>query len=684
MTEKGFSPNRNLAQAWFSLAGLFLVSVAIFSGTPRVAAQTAVPWLPVSKEDLDLKDNALAPGEPAIILYREVQTDSAKSYETHYTRIKILKDSGKEYANVEIPYVEKEIEVGQIQARTIAPDGKPSEFSGTIFDRAAVKSKRFNVTVKSFTLPDVQVGSIIEYSYSLHWHRSIPDEFKNPGKYRFDGAFAWPASQWTVPQDLFARRMHFVLHPFSNGTHLEIQLVGLPEKMGKPQTQRDGSVQWEIENIPAYHHEDHAPPENVLKGRVEIFYVVGMLFSNRDYWVSHARHAATAYQKFFSKSKAVQEEAAKLVAGADSPEAKLRKLYDRAQQLRFVSYERSRTEKEQKQENLKPNKTAEEVLTRGYAYANESNLLFVALAREAGFVANPVMVTSRNRSFFLENIFDTGQLNAMVVEVQTGSKTYYLDPATLHCPFGLLPWAESDTMGIRLDQNNGALVAVPAAKSADAVIERRSSFKMDNDGNLQGKLDVTFRGQEALSRRLVAVSQDEAGRRKELEDEVTKWLPQNSVIKLATASGWDGSETPLQASFEVQVPNFGSTAGGRMLLPAILFHSGWEKSFQSPQREHPVYLDYGHQESDDVTLELPGNLTVERTPSPQGLKEKFASYQFSTELQGTSLKMKRQVAMDGYYFSVAQYPRLRDFYGFIRSNDEELTVLRASSATAAK
>jgi hypothetical protein len=85
-----------------------------------------------------------------------------------------------------------------------------------------------------------------------------------------------------------------------------------------------------------------------------------------------------------------------------------------------------------------------------------------------------------------------------------------------------------------------------------------------------------------------------------------------------------------------------------------------------------------------VTLELPGNLTVERLPSPQGLKEKFASYQFSTDLQGTSLRMKRQVAMDGYYFTVAQYPRLRDFYDFVRANDEELTVLHAASAAAVR
>jgi len=671
-----------MEQKGFGLGRLACWTIFIFwllSGASLAAAQTPVSWLPVSKEELELKDNPLAPGEPAIILYHEIQNDSSKSYETVYTRIKVLKDKGKDYANVEIPY-SQEIEIGHIQARTVAPDGKATEFSGTIYDRNVVKSKRFKITAKSFTLPDVQIGSIVEYSYGIHWRHGVPDEFKNPGQYIFDGTYVWPAAIWEVQQDIFARRMHFVLHPYSKGTRLEIQSVAVPEKFGKPQTLADGSIQWDLDNIPAFHEEDHAPPEDVIKGRVQVYYVGGPFFSSNSYWSTHGRRQATNYEKFFSKSKAIQAEAAKLVAGADTPEAKLRKLYDRTQQLRFVSFERSRTEKEQKQENLTPNKTAEDVLSRGYAYANDANLLFVALARESGFSADPVMVTSRKRSFFLENVFDYSQLDAMVVEVRAGSKTYYLDPATLHCPFGMIPWDEADTNGVRLDRFNASLVAIPAGKSADAVIERRSNLKMDSDGNLKGKLDVSFRGQEALSRRLVAVFQDEAGRRKGLEEEVKTWLPQGAGATLSSVTGWDGSETPLQAAFDVQIPSFASQAGGRLLVPAILFHTGWEKSFQSPQREHPVYLEYGHQESDDVTLEIPGELKVERVPSPQGLREKFASYQFSTDLQGTQLNMKRQVSMDGYYFPVAQYSRLRDFYDFVRANDEEMTVLKATAA----
>jgi len=105
------------------LTGFSVCCLIGFCGL-SAAAQTASPWLPVTKEDLELKDNPDRPGEPAMILYQEIQTDSAQSVETHYTRIKIFTEKGRDYGDISIPYVEKRKEVSDIQARTIGPDGQ--------------------------------------------------------------------------------------------------------------------------------------------------------------------------------------------------------------------------------------------------------------------------------------------------------------------------------------------------------------------------------------------------------------------------------------------------------------------------------------------------------------------------------------------------------------------------------
>jgi hypothetical protein len=66
---------------------------------------------------------------------------------------------------VEIPYFESEGNIVNIRARTIRPDGSIANFDGKVFDKSIAKHKEHKYLAKTFTLSDVQVGSIIEYSY---------------------------------------------------------------------------------------------------------------------------------------------------------------------------------------------------------------------------------------------------------------------------------------------------------------------------------------------------------------------------------------------------------------------------------------------------------------------------------------------------------------------------------------
>lgn len=141
---------------------------------PGVVARAKSPqspsddWPPVPPEELALKDDPANPGASAILLYREIGTDDVKGLETDYYRIKIFTESGKEYADIEIPYLEKATEIRNIRARTVQPDGKAADFNGQVFDKLVVKMRRLKFQAKTFTLPDVRAGSIIEYSYTVH------------------------------------------------------------------------------------------------------------------------------------------------------------------------------------------------------------------------------------------------------------------------------------------------------------------------------------------------------------------------------------------------------------------------------------------------------------------------------------------------------------------------------------
>jgi Domain of Unknown Function with PDB structure (DUF3857) len=143
------------------LAVSILTTLLVFSGNSRAKDD----WLPVPPEDLALKDNPLNPGAHAMILYREtaIETKIAAQYE--YRRIKIFTEEGKKFGDVELPFLKSQSDIKDVRARTIRPDGSIVNFDGAVYEKEIVKSGGIKYLAKTFSLPEVQPGCIIEYKY---------------------------------------------------------------------------------------------------------------------------------------------------------------------------------------------------------------------------------------------------------------------------------------------------------------------------------------------------------------------------------------------------------------------------------------------------------------------------------------------------------------------------------------
>jgi hypothetical protein len=661
-----------------ALVALSLLLLALGCLVPAQAKDEKYVWPPITPEELAMKDDPTNPGAPAILLYREQQGDDQKRYETVYYRIKVLTDEGRKYADIEIPYVERLGEIEDIRARTVRPDGSAVDFQGQVFDRMVVKSKKFKFQAKTFSLPEVQRGNIIEYSYRSHWLKDWPDVLKHPANYVIDTVLSFPTEHWTVQHELFTRHVRFSLRPLP-GAQLGRVWVGLAKDRG-PRVQPDGTVSLELENVPAFQEEEYMPPESAIKACVDLFYIVGSLMDAENFWGKVGNRHAEGFEKFIGDFKSVKRAVAATVQPDEHVETKLRKLYARAQQIRFLSYEPFKSDAEAKREKLEDNQNVEDVLKHGYAYANEINLLFAALARAAGLEASVVEVVARDRAFFRKQVLDESQLSAVVIRVKVGVQDYYFDPATRFCPFKFLPWEESGAQGLRVDKSNTLFVTTPQPESKDAVIERKAVLQLDSEGALQGKVQVSFSGQEALRRRIENREKDEAGRRKELEDEMKGWLPAEAAVELKSASNWEGSEESLFAEFAVKVQNLAAFTGHRLLLPPAVFQANRTYPFQNAKRVHAVYFSYPSQVVDEVSIQLPAGYRVESLPAARTKTAPFGSYAATYEEQGGALRFNRRLVMEGYFIPLQQYSALRLFYDNVRAGDEQQVVLKAEEA----
>jgi len=353
----------------------------------------------------------------------------------------------------------------------------------------------------------------------------------------------------------------------------------------------------------------------------------------------------------------------------------LQKIYARVQKIRNTSYETEKTEQEQKRAKEKEINNVEDVWKRGYGDGYQITWLFLGLARAGGFDASPVRIATRDDHFFKPNIMRTRDLNTNVVLVKLNGKDMYFDPGSAFAPFGLLPWAEAGTVGLKLDKDGGTWVTTALPESSASQIVRKADLNLTSDGSLEGKLTVTFTGLEALWRRVAERNEDEAHSKKLLEDYVKEIVPAGIEVELTNKPEWTSSTLTLVAEYSLKVPGWVSGAGKRALLPVGLFSGPEKHMLEHSTRVHPLYFRFQYEKTDDVRIGLPLGWQVSSVPQPQNTDAKVVAYSMKIENDKGSLHLERHLRSDLTFLEQKYYLALRNFYQSVRSGDDQQIVL---------
>lgn len=632
-------------------------------------------WQPVTPQDWQIKEVPGDSGASAIQLYYAEHIDDPANVQFFYHRIKILSEKALQPggpADVQI-LIPTDMSVSELKARTLHPDGTIVDFTGKPFEKVVVKGQGIKYLAKTFTFPEVTVGSILEYKYILN----------TP----INKVFIF--SEWAVQHSLFTVKENLTMTPyleglsgFGHGYEVSMVSANISKEMKLAKKGRG----WELnaQNLPAFQSESYMPPENNYKPEVRFFYISYQPDSDDRYWRDLGKALYEEVEHFVGNHGEIRDAAQAAVGTETSPDGKLRKLYDRVQQIRNLSFERERMEEEKKKESIKESENVVEVLGRGYGYHNEINRLYLAMARAAGFDAGIVAASDRKEGFFAKGLLSRSQVEKEIVVVKMNGTDLYLDPGTRFCPFGLLPWPQTSTQALKLDKKGGELIIVPPATQDKAVVRRSVNAQLDSTGQIKGQITIQYQGGEALERRLTALKTDDAGRKKMLEDELKEWLASGATVKLNDAQGWESGQEPLTASFDFEIPAYASVAGKRLLIPSYLFQTKQIGTFKQSQRKFPVYFPYAFSEMDQIAIQIPAGYSAESVPQQQDAGLAYARYQIRSQMAASQLVTQRNLLFNGIFFSLERYPELRGFFNKVEAGDEQQAVMQGGSPNAQK
>ena len=671
-----------------SMPGCRILSSAFFAALLILASPLAraEKWMTPTPEELSMTSQPEVPGAAAVYLYREQITEDNLHMMHVYERLKVLTEGGKKYANVELGYSSSfdngSIKIDDIEGRTIHPDGTIIPFTGKPYQKLVEKTRGAKYMVKVFTLPDVEVGSIIEYRYD---QRLDDNRFMSPS--------------WYIQSDLYTRKAHYLWRPTSeplitsDGHHnltnaiawtpilptgAELQHSTLPP----PNSFSPGQQIFELDvhDIPPVPSEDFMPPVSSLSYRVLFYYTPYR--NGLDFWKNEGKYWSKMHDKFIGPGPGVEAAVKDLTTPTDTQDQKLRKFYAAVMKLENTDFTREHSNAEEKAAGSKPIRSTDDVWERKRGSSDQLSDLFVAMARAAGMKAYVAAVTNRDRNVFLSSYLSLGQLDDDLAIVNVDGKEEYFDPGSRFCPYGHLAWKHSFAEGLRQADDGTEVAKAPGEPYTASRIQRVGDLKMDEHGVASGKVSITYLGAYALYWRQLSLKGDATSLEHDLRTSVEELLPAGMDVKVASIEKLADYEQPLKVEFTVQ-GEIGSSTGKRLIIPADVFEVNAKPSFPHEKREIPVYFDYASLSQDAVRVSFPASLKVESMPSSDNTRlQGLAAYDISVASTPTSVTVRHNFSMGTIMFLPKEYSDLRSFYSKMETDNQGSVVLISTPATA--
>lgn len=660
------------SSAWMLWLLLFFGGISTHAAQPGSGARSnpgvragsdrdsgAIPWRDVTPEELAMTSEPLAPGATAIYLYRQIDQDHEVGLDRVYQQLKVLSEAGRNHANVQIAYRKQQETISGVEARVIHADGTIVPFTDTVYERPLVASRSAGVHIKSFTLPDVRVGSIIEYRFRRKADGFLLD------------------SRWMLSQDLFTRHAKFSLRPNSS---LRVQWSwprALPQGTAPPVMDRK-IVRLETRNVPAFVTEPQMPPPDDLAMHVRFNYVQGT--AARDaagYWRDYGKQMWDASETFIGDPDRMRKILATVVAAGDSDEQKVRKIYEHVRGIKIRDEDR----------NLPPELAqlaaalrngpmgAEAVARNGEGYPDELQYYFIALVRAAGIQAVPVRVASRAERFFDPSLLLAHLVNGMLAAVTINGQDVLLDPAAKVLPFGQLLWHHTGVPAFKLHEEGGQWISTPPPRPQDASTRREAKLVLSGDGVLDGTVKVTYAGHEASWRLAELRREDEQARREYLEEELRRSLATTGEVTLVNEPDWDARDVAITVEYRIRLPEWAVSAGDRTLVGIGLFGAGEKSLFATSVRQHPVYFAYPSTTQDALEISLPEGYRLLSAPQAVNSSDGSMGYVASVTASDRVVSIERTLAHNLFLVQPVHYPRIHAFFQLVRGGDEAQLVL---------
>lgn len=544
----------------------------------RPAAAVPVPaWVLPMKPSSNSSEAGLQAEEGALDLLYDRQINLGEKAQYFHRSIKILSPGGlNNRSRISVSYdpsfqklVFHSIQVIREGKRINKLDVKQFKI---VQQETNLERSLYNGSITAFYLaPDIRVGDIIDFSYSLQGMNPV---FEG----RYDDIlplqFAFPLAQ------LHYRIVRPVHRP------LWLKYAKEPVDCQRSKMAGDSVLDWNLESLAAGDRQDASDMASIM-------------VSEYNNWESVGNWAVKLFATGHALPAALQQRIDIIRLQNTSEEARLLAV------LRFVQDDIRYMAVEMGEYSHKPH-TPSSVLTRRFGDCKDKALLFITMANALGIEAQPVLVNSNYRQAIMDWQPAACAFDHVVVQVKTGNQTYLLDP-TLTYQRGQLKdiYFPDFGAGLLLSESGSKMIRLQPRQSGLVDIQR--TFQMpDSSGTAMLQVSSIYSGSYADQMRRELNNNSISALQKQFQDFYLRYYPHIRMDSLL----WQetGSNGTIQTSEYYTIPQLWMEEDGSrkiQFIPCVI-----ETLLKKPKASNgklPFYLPYPAHYREELLAHLPKN-----------------------------------------------------------------------------
>lgn len=299
----------------------------------------------------------------------------------------------------------------------------------------------------------------------------------------------------------------------------------------------------------------------------------------------------------------------------------------------------------------------------------EINLMLTSMLRYAGLESNPVLISTRSNGIAYYPTI--AAFNYVVSAVDISGELVLLDATEKYSNINVLPYRDLNWIGrlVKKDGTTTEIDLMPKKLSNDVVT---LNYSVNATGLVYGKVRRQMTDYNALLYRNRVEDVVEETYLEKLENEYDK-----IEIKEYQRTNEKNINLPVSEVFSFTSSNSTEVIGGKIYINPMLFYASHENPFKQEVREYPVDFGFPFMDKYAINIQIPEGFKIESMPTSSNFStvDNIGSFKIMTSTSGNTIQVSIVSQINTPIVSSEYYAMLKEFYKTMIDKQNEKIVL---------